>query len=118
MVRSPGRFRAAGSASGLTTEQAGQRGIRAAATELDLAATIARPATYEQNPGGHLGLLADADRKILIGAWAIGPMAGEWIHQAALVIRLQVPLEVLRDQVAQFPTYHEAYQAALEQLDA
>ena len=54
---------------------------------------------------------------VLIGAWAVGPQAGEWIHQASLAIRTQLPLETLLDQVAQFPTYHEAYQAALEQLE-
>ena len=45
-------------------------------------------------------------------------MAGEWIHQAALAIRAQVSLDVLRDQVAQFPTHTEAYLTALESLDA
>lgn len=104
-------------AAGLTQQQAAQRGIRTTATELDLSNAIARPWTYEQDPRGHLGLLADTERKVLIGAWAIGPQAGEWIHQASLAIRAQLPLETLLDQVAQFPTYHEAYQAALEQLE-
>ncbi|KLN72330.1 MULTISPECIES: dihydrolipoyl dehydrogenase family protein [Actinomycetes] len=104
-------------AAGLTQQQAEQRGIRTTATELDLSNAIARPWTYEQDPRGHLGLLADTERKVLIGAWAIGPQAGEWIHQASLAIRAQLPLETLLDQVAQFPTYHEAYQAALEQLE-
>lgn len=104
-------------AAGLTQQQAEQRGIRTTATELDLANAIARPWTYEQDPRGHLGLLADVEQKVLIGAWAIGPQAGEWIHQASLAIRTQLPLETLLDQVAQFPTYHEAYQAALEQLE-
>lgn len=105
-------------AAGLTQQQAEQRGIRTTATELDLSNAIARPWTYEQDPRGHLGLLADTERKVLIGAWAIGPQAGEWIHQASLAIRTQLPLETLLDQVAQFPTYHEAYQAALEKLQA
>lgn len=104
-------------AAGLTREQAEQRGIRTAAVELDLAQSLARPWTYEREPRGHLGLLADADRKVLVGAWAVGPMAGEWIHQASLAIRTQLPVDVLRDQVAQFPTYHEAYLAALDELD-
>ncbi|MHA7156203.1 dihydrolipoyl dehydrogenase family protein [Arthrobacter sp. TMN-50] len=104
-------------AAGLTHDEAEHHGIRTAATELDLANAIARPWTYEQDPRGHLGLLADADRKILIGAWAVGPMAGEWIHYASLAIRTQLPINTLLDQVAQFPTYHEAYQAALEKLD-
>lgn len=93
-------------AAGLTQQQAEQRGIRTTATELDLSNAIARPWTYEQDPRGHLGLLADTERKVLIGAWAIGPQAGEWIHQASLAIRAQLPLETLLDQVAQFPTYH------------
>ncbi|WP_028272477.1 dihydrolipoyl dehydrogenase family protein [Arthrobacter sp. UNC362MFTsu5.1] len=103
-------------AAGLTAQQAQQRGLRVASAELDLANAIARPWTYEKDPRGHLALLADADRKILIGAWAVGPMAGEWIHQASLAIRAQIPIGTLLDQVAQFPTYHEAYHAALEKL--
>lgn len=105
-------------AVGLTSAQATDRGIDAAGAELDLASAIARPWTYQSDPTGTLGLLADRDRRVLVGAWAIAPMAGEWIHQAALAIRAQVPLEVLRDQVAQFPTYTEAYLAALDRLDA
>lgn len=103
-------------AAGLTKTQAAEQGIRVEATELNLADAIARPWTYEQDPTGHLGLLADADNQILIGAWAVGPLAGEWIHHAALAIRAQIPLATLRDQVAQFPTYHEAYLAALDTL--
>jgi pyruvate/2-oxoglutarate dehydrogenase complex dihydrolipoamide dehydrogenase (E3) component len=61
-------------------------------------------------------VLADRDRSILIGAWAVAPLASEWIHQAALAIRAQIPISVLLDQVAQFPTYSEAYLAALERL--
>lgn len=104
-------------AAGLTSEQAEQRGMSTTSTELDLANAIARPWTYEQDPRGHLGLLADTDAKVLIGAWAVGPMAGEWIHYASMAIRTRLPIDTLLDQVAQFPTYHEAYQTALEQLD-
>lgn len=104
-------------AVGLTHAQATARGIAVATVELDLADAIARPWTYEQNPAGHLGLLADRDKGVLLGAWAVAPMAGEWIHQAALAIRTHIPIEVLLDQVAQFPTYSEAFHAALEQLD-
>jgi pyruvate/2-oxoglutarate dehydrogenase complex dihydrolipoamide dehydrogenase (E3) component len=43
-------------------------------------------------------------------------MAGEWIHQAALAIRTRTAIEVLLDQVAQFPTYSEGFLAALEEL--
>jgi dihydrolipoamide dehydrogenase len=103
-------------AAGLTTEQARQRGINTAATEVSLADSIARPWTYERDPRGALGLLADRDRQVLAGAWAVAPLASEWIHQAALAIRARIPLDVLADQVAQFPTYTEAYLTAVEQL--
>jgi dihydrolipoamide dehydrogenase len=47
----------------------------------------------------------------------VAPLAGEWIHVAALAIRARIPIDVLLDQVAQFPTYAEAYLTALEALD-
>ena len=93
-------------------------GVDVAAAEVSLPKSIARPWTYETDPRGALGLLADRSQGVLVGAWAVAPMAGEWIHQAALAIRAKVPLDVLRDQVAQFPTYTEAYLVALEKLPA
>jgi len=105
-------------AVGLTTAQATTRGHNVASAEIDLPKAIARPWTFETEPRGTLGLLADRDRQVLLGAWAVAPMAAEWIHQAALAVRAAVPLHVLRDQVAQFPTYTEAYLAALDHLDA
>ncbi|MET1034998.1 MAG: NAD(P)/FAD-dependent oxidoreductase [Arthrobacter sp.] len=104
-------------AVGLTEHDAGRRGLATRSVELDVAAALARPWTYEREPEAHLGLLADAERRVLLGAWAVGPQAGEWIHYAALAIRAEIPLHVLRDQVAQFPTFHEAYLAALEKLE-
>ncbi len=105
-------------AVGMTSAQAHDAGLEVASTEVDLPEAIARPWTYETDPRGTLGLVADRRAKVLIGAWAFAPMAGEWIHQAALAIRAQIPLEILRDQVAQFPTYSESYLAGLDQLDA
>lgn len=104
-------------AAGLTQQQADQQGLRTTSTQIDLAKTGARPWTYESDPRGHLGLIADTDHRVLIGAWAVAPQAGEWIHQASLAIRAQIPIETLLDQVAQFPTYSEGYLTALQALD-
>jgi dihydrolipoamide dehydrogenase len=104
-------------AVGLTEHQAREQGIRVATSRVALADAIARPWTYEQNPGGELGLICDRERQVLIGAWAVAPLAGEWIHYAALAIKTQTPLSVLRDTVAQFPTFTEAYLKAAELLD-
>ena len=103
-------------AAGLTQAQADDLGLETSSAEVDLPSSIARPWTYERDPRGHLGLLMDSDRRVLVGAWAVAPHAGEWIHQASLAIRARIPLETLLDQVAQFPTYSESYLAALERL--
>ena len=103
-------------AVGLTAAQAAARGISTATAEISVADSADRSWTYERDPRGALGLLADRDRGVLVGAWAVAPLAGEWIHQAALAIRAQIPISTLLDQVAQYPTYSEAYLVALEQL--
>jgi len=103
-------------AVGLTEQQAGEQGIDVATSRVALADSIARPWTYEKDPGGELGLMADRERKVLIGAWAVGPLAGEWIHYAALAIKTKTPISVLLDTVAQFPTFTEAYLKGVEKL--
>ena len=105
-------------AVGMTEARAREAGLDVATVEIDLTTEIARPYTYEEKPRGWLGVVADRTRQVLVGAWAVAPLAGEWIHQAGLAIRADVPLEVLRDTVAQFPSFSEAYLSALRALDA
>jgi dihydrolipoamide dehydrogenase len=104
-------------AVGLTEQQADEQGLNVATARLQLADAISRPWTYERDPRGEVGILADRKRRVLVGAWAVSPLAGEWIHYAALAIKTHTPLEVLRDTVAQFPTYTEAYLKAIEGLE-
>ncbi|MBA3308639.1 MAG: NAD(P)/FAD-dependent oxidoreductase [Nocardioidaceae bacterium] len=104
-------------AVGLHACQARQRGLDVAAAEVSLPDAIARPWTYEKDPRGNLGLVADRKTGLLIGAWAVAPQASEWIHQAAQAIRAHIPISTLLDGVAQFPTYSEGYLKALERLD-
>jgi len=103
-------------AVGLTEAQAHNVGHQVATTTVRLPEAIARPWTYERDPRGELGLVADRQRRVLLGAWAVAPLASEWIHQAALAIRAEVPIDILLDAVAQYPTYTEAYLEGLEQL--
>lgn len=104
-------------AVGLTEQQAREQGIQVATAHVALADAIARPWTYAQDPRGELALVCDRERQVLVGAWAVAPLAGEWIHYAALAIKTKTPLSVLRDTVAQFPTFTEAYLKAVERLD-
>jgi pyruvate/2-oxoglutarate dehydrogenase complex dihydrolipoamide dehydrogenase (E3) component len=103
-------------AVGITAAQATARGISTATAEISVADAADRSWTYERDPRGAVGVLADRDRGVLTGAWAVAPLASEWIHYAALAIRARIPISVLLDQVAQYPTYTEAWHAALEQL--
>jgi dihydrolipoamide dehydrogenase len=104
-------------AVGITEQQARDRGLEIATGSVRLAEAIARPSTYEKDPRGEIGVIADREHGTLVGAWAVSPLAGEWIHYAALAIKTRTPLAVLRDTVAQFPTYSEAYLEAIKQLD-
>ncbi|HZD69583.1 MAG TPA: NAD(P)/FAD-dependent oxidoreductase [Actinomycetes bacterium] len=103
-------------AVGLTQAQAHQASQKVVTATVSLPDALARPWTYEGDPRGELGLVADRDRGVLLGAWAVAPLASEWIHLAALAVRAEIPIDVLLDGVAQFPSYSEGFMAALEQL--
>ncbi len=103
-------------AVGLTEAAAREQGLEVETAVIDLPASIARPYTYERDARGTLGVVVDSERRVLVGAWALAPLASEWIHQAVLAIRAEVPLDVLRDTVAQFPSYSEGYLSALREL--
>lgn len=76
-----------------------------------------RATTYERpRPEGFLKLFADAERRVLVGATAVGPEAGEWLQQLTLAIRAEVPLEVLQDTIQSFPTFSEAVTFAVRDL--
>ena len=105
-------------AVGLTEAQAREAGIDVAVTTLDLpSGGVARTYTYEKDPRGEMALLFDRSARVMIGAWAVAPQAGEWIHEAVLAIRARVPYEVLVDTVPQFPSFSEGYLLALLALD-
>lgn len=102
-------------AVGLTPAQADQAGLDTTEVTVGLD-EIDRTETYGKDLTGGLGLLADVGRRMLVGAWAVGPLASEWIHTAVIAIKAEVPLSVLQDTVIQFPTFAEAMQVAAEKL--
>jgi pyruvate/2-oxoglutarate dehydrogenase complex dihydrolipoamide dehydrogenase (E3) component len=80
---------------------------------------VARTSTYTREYAekpGFLSLVSDGSK--LVGAYAVGPEAGEWLQQATLAVRAEVPLAVLRDTIQPFPTFSEAFVNALMDLDA
>jgi pyruvate/2-oxoglutarate dehydrogenase complex dihydrolipoamide dehydrogenase (E3) component len=101
-----------------TDPQAASAGAREAAfSGTAKLSEVAKMATYSHayaDSNGFLTLLSDGER--LTGAYALGPEAGEWLQQATLAIRAQVPLDVLRDVIQPFPAFTEIYVAALKDL--
>ncbi|HEX4735746.1 MAG TPA: NAD(P)/FAD-dependent oxidoreductase [Thermoleophilaceae bacterium] len=105
--------------AGMTEDEAEERGIE---TEIGRAAiaSVARTSTYTRDYDklpGFLTLIADKRRGVLVGAYAVGPEAGEWLQQATLAIRAEVDIRVLRDTIQPFPTFSEIFVNALADLD-
>jgi pyruvate/2-oxoglutarate dehydrogenase complex dihydrolipoamide dehydrogenase (E3) component len=105
--------------AGMTEDQAEENGIELAIGRADIG-DVARTSTYTRDYDkvpGFIKLLADRRRGVLIGAYAVGPEAGEWLQQATLAIRAEVPVAVLRDTIQPFPTFSEIFVNALADLD-
>jgi len=78
---------------------------------ISLTSTYSRE--YDKHPG-FLTVVSDGNK--LIGAHAVGPEAGEWLQQATLAIKAEVPVEILRQTIQPYPTFSEAFVYALKDL--
>ena len=77
-----------------------------------------RLSTYERpRRSGLVKLAADPERRVLVGALAVGPEAGEWLGQLTLAVRAEVPVDVLLDTIQPYPTFSEAIFSALLELE-
>lgn len=62
---------------------------------------------------GRVEIYTDPERRVVVGAAAIGPHADSWAAELAVAVRAEVPLDVLADVVHAFPTYGEALEPPL-----
>jgi pyruvate/2-oxoglutarate dehydrogenase complex dihydrolipoamide dehydrogenase (E3) component len=77
-----------------------------------------RLSTYERpKRPGFVKVAADPERRVLTGAVAVGPEAGEWLQQLTLAIRAETPIDVLLDVIQPYPTFSEAVFLALRELN-
>jgi pyruvate/2-oxoglutarate dehydrogenase complex dihydrolipoamide dehydrogenase (E3) component len=80
--------------------------------------SVPRLSTYERpKHDGFVKVVADPQRRVLTGAVAVGPEAGEWLQQLTLAIRAETPIEVLLDVIPPYPTFSEAVFLALRELN-
>jgi pyruvate/2-oxoglutarate dehydrogenase complex dihydrolipoamide dehydrogenase (E3) component len=101
---------------GMTASQAADAGIDVITARTDIGQQ-ARTNT-DGTAGGLLILVADRARGVLIGTSGLGPAADEWISEASVAIRAEVPLTVLADVVHPFPTFAQGYEVPFRQLAA
>jgi pyruvate/2-oxoglutarate dehydrogenase complex dihydrolipoamide dehydrogenase (E3) component len=79
--------------------------------------SVSRTGTFQRpKRPGLVKLYADPERRVLVGATAVGPEAGEWIGQLTLAVRAEVPVDILRDTIQPFPSFSEAIYFAARDL--
>jgi pyruvate/2-oxoglutarate dehydrogenase complex dihydrolipoamide dehydrogenase (E3) component len=100
---------------GITSKEKAPQGMDIVRVQVPLSAS-SRADTYGQGYQGGLCLFADRHEKVLIGAWAVGPLASEWIQFATLAIRGKVPIEVLDDTMLAYPTFTRLYLDPIQTL--
>jgi pyruvate/2-oxoglutarate dehydrogenase complex dihydrolipoamide dehydrogenase (E3) component len=80
--------------------------------------SVPRLSTYERpKHAGFVKVVADPERRVLKGAVAVGPEAGEWLQQLTLAIRAETPIEVLLDVIQPYPTFSEGVFLARRELN-
>lgn len=81
------------------------------------AGATARASTYARpRRPGLLKVAADPERRVLVGAIAVGPEAGEWLGQLTLAVSAGVSIDVLRETIQPYPTFSEAVFFAVRDL--
>jgi pyruvate/2-oxoglutarate dehydrogenase complex dihydrolipoamide dehydrogenase (E3) component len=93
------------SSTGLQVEQARERGIDAKEYSVLLTHTAKGQASES---AGHVTIVVDRSRKVLVGAFMAGPAVSETVHEAVLAVKLGTPLAVLADTIHAFPTVARA----------
>jgi pyruvate/2-oxoglutarate dehydrogenase complex dihydrolipoamide dehydrogenase (E3) component len=105
-------------AVGMSVEQARARGLEADETTRRFEETSM--GTISDRRHGHLTAVIDTERRILVGAFAACSEAPEVANEAALAIRLALPLDMVAGTPHAFPTVGRemalVYRTALESI--
>jgi pyruvate/2-oxoglutarate dehydrogenase complex dihydrolipoamide dehydrogenase (E3) component len=99
---------------GMSERQAAEKGIRVETASADVGRT-ARGYIHGE-PGGLIKLVADRERKVLVGATIVSPRAGEMLSELSLALKLQVPISSMEDLVHPFPTFSRVLQWMFAEL--
>jgi pyruvate/2-oxoglutarate dehydrogenase complex dihydrolipoamide dehydrogenase (E3) component len=101
---------------GLSEAAALKAGVKVAT---GVAATSSSTRGYIHGPGAEHGvakLVADADRRVLVGASVMGPAAGEVVGLLVLAVKERIPIASLRELIYPYPTFVRGLEDALREL--
>lgn len=103
-------------AVGLTEAKARAAGV-SVVTAIKPVPQTARGWIHGSGNDGVIKLVADADRRILVGATSTGPHGGETLGLLELAVHSAVPVDELRRMVYAYPTFYRGIQDALGELE-
>jgi pyruvate/2-oxoglutarate dehydrogenase complex dihydrolipoamide dehydrogenase (E3) component len=99
----------------MTQAQAAEAGLDVLVGKADMAAT-ARGWIHGPGNDGFIRIIADAGRRVVVGATVIGPCGGEVMSALAVAIHAEVPVDRLLHMIYAYPTFHRGIQDALRDL--
>ena len=100
-------------AVGLTEKQAREQGIDVKTAEYEIG-SVAGAAVYADGYTGHAKMVVDASRGVVVGVTLLGPVVGEMLHAATVMVVGEVPLSRLWHAVPSYPTISEMWLRLLE----
>jgi pyruvate/2-oxoglutarate dehydrogenase complex dihydrolipoamide dehydrogenase (E3) component len=102
-------------AVGLTEGQARDqlRNVQVGSTQVP---STARGWMHRVGNEGVIKVVADADRGVLVGATAMGPMGGEVLGALSVAVHAEVPVQTLGSMIYAYPTFHRGIEDALGRL--
>jgi pyruvate/2-oxoglutarate dehydrogenase complex dihydrolipoamide dehydrogenase (E3) component len=80
--------------------------------------TTARGWIHNAGNDGFIKLVADADRRVLVGGTVASPAGGEVLGFLALAVHAEVGVDDLRSMIYAYPTLHRGIEDALRDLNA
>jgi pyruvate/2-oxoglutarate dehydrogenase complex dihydrolipoamide dehydrogenase (E3) component len=101
---------------GLSEAAARESGVEVAT---GIAQTSSSTRGYIHGPGAEHGvakLVADADRRVLVGASVMGPAAGEVLGLLVVAVKERIPIASLRELIYPYPTFVRGLEDALREL--
>jgi pyruvate/2-oxoglutarate dehydrogenase complex dihydrolipoamide dehydrogenase (E3) component len=100
---------------GLSEQQARERNISVAVGRSDISAST-RGWIHGAGNDGFVKLVADSERRVLVGATVVAPSGGEILGMLTLAVHAQVPLASLASMHYAYPTLHRAILEAVRTI--